>query len=89
MKPKVRYENGEEGTVDVQKVEPAGEFIPPCEGMDVCCRVNGGRYQTEDKVVKKVRQDQTATSQLNYFVIENSPVPVDSDHQEVSLYTVV
>ena len=45
VKLKARYENGEEGCVQVNKVEPKDEdFESPKQGDEVCCRVGGTRY---------------------------------------------
>ena len=44
VKLMVRYENGEEGCVQISKVEPNDDFESPKEGDEVCCRVGGTRY---------------------------------------------
>ena len=41
VKLKVRYENGEEGCVGINKVEPGDNFESPKEGNKVCCKVSG------------------------------------------------
>ena len=43
VKPKVMYENGEEGCVGINKVEPDDNFEAP-KGNKVCCKVSGACY---------------------------------------------
>ncbi len=45
VKIKVLFENGEQTTVDIQKVEPDGDFTEPHKGMEICCKEKGGRYK--------------------------------------------
>ena len=45
VKLKVKYQDGEEEVIDMNKVEPENaEFDSPKEGDEVCCRVSGARY---------------------------------------------
>ena len=43
VKLEVRYENGEEGCVGINKVEPSDNFESP-KGNKVCCKVSGACY---------------------------------------------
>lgn len=52
----VEYENGECEAVDIKKIEPEGDFLPPEVGTDICCKAKGGsKYSaTIIKIADKV-----------------------------------
>ncbi len=51
---RVRFHNGEENMVEIKNVEPADDFLPPCTGSTVCCKVKGGKYSAEILAIENV-----------------------------------
>ena len=66
VKLKVRYENGEEGCVGINKVEPSDNFESP-KGNKVCCKVSGACYNATVLEVRTKKSAQGSTAK--YYLI--------------------
>ena len=69
MKLKVLYENGEEGCVDITKVELGDDFEVPKEGNKVSCKVNVGH--TMERLCLKFLP-KSLHQVLNWYVCYNA-----------------
>ena len=63
----VQFENGEQQTLDIKKVEPEeGDFVEPQPGDGVCCNVAGGRYAA---VIIECIYDQVCIDAMAIYMI--------------------
>ena len=54
----MRFDNGEEDVLEVKKVEPEGDFLPPSVVSTVCCKVKGGKYSAELLAIEEATSKQ-------------------------------
>ena len=61
--------------VDIKKVEPEDDFLPPSVGCSVCCKVKGAKYSAKVMAIETVTP--TSCKVFSIFVMYN---PVSHDH---------